>query len=264
MIIKKHPELLNVLIKLSKYAASIICSIHHKNNIELIQSHIANKAKVYMECSTRWSSSVLMLVSFQKAYKNGAFDNLENKCPVSLEEIEKYLQILWPAHLFNLFMQTDSTTIGDVVPFLVVMFSRWNKMDVTGCYKLLCKQLVAGFKYQFDFEINSHVYHVASLLNTGLLYKWYHRQDDISVKIKENIQTKIKAVDEKFKKNKQELIAQSSTDSFEKSKLSKKNVSSEVYDEDDDDDLCYFFNSDALQKSINKEDAYSNGKHFGF
>ena len=34
--------------------------------------------------------------------------------------------------------------------------------------------------------------------------------------------------------------------------------------EDDDDDLCDFFNSDALQKSINKEDAYSNGKHFGF
>ena len=67
-----------------------------------------------------------------------------------------------------------------------------------------------------------------------------------------------------LKKNKQELIAQSSTDSFEKSKLSKKNVSSVVDDEDDDDDLCDFFNSDALQKSINKEDAYSNGKHFGF
>ena len=61
------------------------------------------------------------------------------------------------------------------------------------------------------------------------------------------------------------MIAQSSTDSFEKSKLSKKNVSSEDDDEDDDDDdLGDFFNSDALQKSINKEDAYSNGKHFGF
>ena len=48
-----------------------------------------------------------MLAAFQKAYKRDAFHE-NNLCPISLEVIECYMQILLPAFNFNLIMQKNS------------------------------------------------------------------------------------------------------------------------------------------------------------
>ena len=85
-----------------------------------------------------------MLQSFQKAYSRNAFP-YDDPCTVSLEVIEKYMQILLPAYQFNLIMQLSNSTIGDVLPALQIMISKWSRMNVTGVYKSLCRDLIASF-----------------------------------------------------------------------------------------------------------------------
>ena len=77
--------------------------------------------------------------------------------PVSRERIEKYVQILLPAYKFNLIMEQNSATIGDVLPALFIMISQWKRFDVTCSYKRLCLLLVSAFQKKFDFEIKSNV-----------------------------------------------------------------------------------------------------------
>ena len=87
--------------------------------------NIEKKARLRIEISTRfWSSSFLMIQSFHKAIIRKAF-SVETPCPVSLEEIEIYLQILLPAYQFSLIMQKDSSSIDDVLPALTIMISKW-------------------------------------------------------------------------------------------------------------------------------------------
>jgi hypothetical protein len=59
------------------------------------------------------------------------------------------------------------------------MFSKWNRMEVTGRHKKFCIFLVNCFKKKFEYEINSDVYKVAGLLNTSKLYLWYQGSDCI-------------------------------------------------------------------------------------
>ena len=160
-----------------------------------------------MENATRWSSSYLMLLSFHNAYVKGVFAG-DNKCPVSLEVIDKYIQVLLPAHQFNLRMQSDEAIIGEVVPFVKTMIDSWKRMDVTNEYKMLCQLLVSAFEYKFDYELNSPVYHVAAYLNTGRLDTWIHRPDCRS--ILDSAYSNIQSVKDAFAQNKAELIKASS------------------------------------------------------
>ena len=170
MAIKKHTELTSILKKLSSYAGKV------KNSIELVQPHLNNKAKIHMDNQTRWASSFLLLKSFLNAYKKNAF-SIDNPCPVSLEVIEKYLQILLPAYQFNLIMQRNPSTIAEVIPALKIMISKWNRFNVTGSYKKLCSYLVKAFEHKFDYELKSDVYQVSALLNTSMLHTWHDRPD---------------------------------------------------------------------------------------
>ena len=70
-----------------------------------------------------FEKQTLLLDCFHKAYIRGLFTS-EFKCPISLEEIEFYLQILLPAFQFNLIMQKTRSTIADVLPTLVIMISK--------------------------------------------------------------------------------------------------------------------------------------------
>jgi len=117
-----------------------------------------------------------MLEAFQRAYAAKAFP-VDKPCPVSLSVIEHYLQILIPAFKCNLVWQSTSSTIADVVPSLMVIISKWQRMEVTGTYKLLCNLLVSAFKQKFQFELNSPIYNVASILLVSNLKNWFKRAD---------------------------------------------------------------------------------------
>ena len=156
-----------------------------------------------MENLTRWSSSFNMLLSFHNAYLKDVF-NGKNKCPVTLEVIDKYIQILLPAHMFNLRMQKDEAIIGEVVPFIMAMIDTWKRMDVSNEYKVLCQHLVSAFEFKFDYELNSPVYHVASYLNTGRLETWINRPD--CRPICDSAYANIQSVRDAFKQNKEALI----------------------------------------------------------
>jgi len=84
---------------------------------------------------------------------------------------------LTPAFKSNLVWQKTSSTIADIVPNLMVIISKWNRMEVTGTYKLLCNLLVAAFKKKFEFELNSPIYNVASILLVSNLKHWFKRAD---------------------------------------------------------------------------------------
>jgi hypothetical protein len=121
---------------------------------------------------TRWLSSYLLLLSFKKTYDRNAFAE-DNPCPISQAVVEKYLQILQPAYEFNLVMQRTKSTISDVIPSLKIMISKWKRMNVSGVYRNLCNLLISAFEYKFQYEVNSNVYHVATVLDSSMLNNWY-------------------------------------------------------------------------------------------
>ena len=87
------------------------------------------------------------------------------------------MQILLPAYQFNLIMQQSLSTIADVIPSLIIMISKWKRMEVSGVYKQLLNNLIESFRFTFMYELASPIYQVASILNTAKLHHWYKRQD---------------------------------------------------------------------------------------
>ena len=147
--------------KLSRHSSTV------KRTLHFIRTHLGQRAKLQINNVTRWSSVYMMLLSYQKAYKKNCF--AVNSCPVSQDEIETYLQILFPAFQFSLIMQKNYSSIADVIPALKIMFSRWNRMQVFGYAKAFCTSLINWHKKKFAYELNSDVYKTASLLNTSNL-----------------------------------------------------------------------------------------------
>ena len=171
MAIKKHKPISRDLSMLSKYASNANKSVNQ------VQFHIFKKAKIKTNSDAiRWSAAFLMLQSFHSAYKKNAFDP-SKPCPVSLDKIELYMQILLPAYQFSLIMQKNLASIADVLPSITIMISKWSRMEVQGEAKQLVNLLVSSIKFKFNDELNSHVYKVASLLNVSKLPLWYNRPD---------------------------------------------------------------------------------------
>ena len=169
MAIKKSSSFTKMLISLSRFASSIRMSTIKSREF------ILKKVRLQIENTTRWSSSFLMLESFYRAYKAEVF-NL-NPCPVTFEKIQSYLLILLPAYQLNLIMQKDKSSITDVLPSLKIMLTKWSRMILSGEYDVLRNNLIASFKYKFDYELKSKYYSVAALLNVSKLKIWYNRND---------------------------------------------------------------------------------------
>ncbi|CAF0789124.1 unnamed protein product [Brachionus calyciflorus] len=170
LAIKNCKVFSNILSSLSSYAAK------NKNSINTCKFFIKKKARLRIENTTRWSSSFLMLESFQKAILRDAFPR-DKPCPVSLEIIETYLQILLPAFQMNLIIKKSKSTTADIFPTLNIILSKWNRMNVEGNYRVLCNNLISAFKHKFKDELNSSIYKVASLLNISKLKTWIQRPD---------------------------------------------------------------------------------------
>ncbi len=110
--IKAHKPLVNILSKLNKANA------HFRRVCKLSKIFRNKKCRLRLENLTRWSSSYLLLESVKRAYDKNAFskDDPEKQCPIELDEIELYLQILKPAYIFSISMQKNNSTIADTLP----------------------------------------------------------------------------------------------------------------------------------------------------
>ena len=94
---------------------------------------------------------------------------------MSQEVCESYIQVLLPAYQFSLLVQKSKSSIGDVIPALLVTISKWEKMKLGGNLSLLVNYIIQEFKRKFDFELNSEIYNAAAILETSKLHHWHQR-----------------------------------------------------------------------------------------
>ena len=73
--------------------------------------------------------SFLILESVKRAYEKGAFNNNENKCVYDLKTIETHHQILAPAYRVSLRFQTNTTSIAETIPYILMLIERWKNFD---------------------------------------------------------------------------------------------------------------------------------------
>ena len=110
--IKKHSELSNMITKLNT------SNKHFKRVCKLSKIFREKKCRLRLQGKQRWSLVYLILESTKKAHEKKAFDqeDPERCCPISLEKIELYLQILKPLYLLNISLQSNHSTIADTIP----------------------------------------------------------------------------------------------------------------------------------------------------
>jgi len=101
-----------------------------------------------------------MLENVKKAYDRNAI-TAENQCPISLETIETYLQILAPAYRISVGFQKTSSTIADIIPSVEVLLRIWNNLELTDGPKRLCKVLRLTLMNKFEDELGSEVHRVS-------------------------------------------------------------------------------------------------------
>lgn len=110
-----------LLANLSQFAVA------SRANSQLNKIHLEHKSQLRSENLTRWSSSYLMLLTLQRAYLKGIFND-EYHPAASLNSIETYLKILRPAYIFSLKMEKTNSSIADIRPNLNDLFHKWNKI----------------------------------------------------------------------------------------------------------------------------------------
>ena len=99
-------------------------------------------------------------MSNKRAYDKGAYDG-DEKCPIDLETIEAYIQILQPAYFTTLGWEKNSSSIADVIPQVLFLIDFWNKIDIDNSkQKELCFFLIHYCKIKFEYELNAPMYHV--------------------------------------------------------------------------------------------------------
>jgi hypothetical protein len=168
--IKASPYFAGLLSSLSKQASKI------KKSIVLSGKHRQEKSKIHREQYTRWSSSFMMLISYLKSYKRGIFTE-KNVCAASEEEIEKYIQILLPMYIFTNDTQSNKSSIACVIPsILTIIYANLDRMVLEDKDQSLFRDNMIFFlKKKFEFELNSKIYLVASILNVESLNEWKDR-----------------------------------------------------------------------------------------
>jgi hypothetical protein len=147
-----HRPLVKILKDLNKINSSI------RRSVQLNRAFKEQKCRVRLENLTRWSSSYLMLLSVKKAYDKGLFESFG--CPVSLQDIEKYLQILKPVYILSQQYQYNHSSIADVIPSLKQLMNNLSTMIVDEKAQPLCGYLITNILEKFNHELNSSVYKV--------------------------------------------------------------------------------------------------------
>ncbi len=109
----------------------------------------------------------------QSSYKKKAFREIG--CPVSLEVIKSYIQILLPAYKANLGLQSLSSSIADVLPVVFRLQYIWEHMEVEQEQQELVYFLIIFLKRKFEFELASPVYKVYKIF---FVHKTFRIKDD--------------------------------------------------------------------------------------
>ena len=91
-------------------------------------------------------------------------------CPLKIDQIEFYLQILLPAYKFS--VGCTKANIGEVVPSILILFNTWTKLSELTKFKSICEKFIKCFKKHFAYELQSNVYLVSALLNISKLNAW--------------------------------------------------------------------------------------------
>ena len=90
------------LLEIYKKLSASNTSIRAKIKENKIFKNLKCRPCIYQK--TRWLGGQNLLYSAKRAYDKGAFDG-DIKCPVELEVIEMYIQVLLPAYEFTLGME---------------------------------------------------------------------------------------------------------------------------------------------------------------
>jgi len=147
-----HRPLVDILKDLNKINSSI------RQSVQLNRAFKEQKSRVRLENLTRWSSSYLLLLSVKKAYDKGMFESIG--CPVSLQDIEKYLLILKPVYILSQQYQYNRSSITDVIPSLKQLINNLRTMIVDENAQPLCGYLITNILEIFHHELNSSAYKV--------------------------------------------------------------------------------------------------------
>jgi len=97
--------------------------------------------------------------------------NEDNPCPIKLDDLEIYLQILKPAYILSQQFQYNHASIADVIPSIRQLMYQMKQMVLDENKKSLCNYIVTHLNEKFYFELNSCVrlYGTTSLT---MLVRW--------------------------------------------------------------------------------------------
>jgi len=162
--IERSSEISDILRKLCRSNAHIRRSITTSNIFRL------KKGKLRLANATRWSSCYLMLESVKRAFDKGCFLACNIECPVSLDAIELYLQILKPAYILTNNWQRDKAGIHDVLLGISKLLYELPRFNVTGHAKEFCVSLYRCINDKFKYELASSIYKV---IKSNLCFLFY-------------------------------------------------------------------------------------------
>ena len=143
-----------------------------RHSIATQAAHRQHNSKLQRQNNTRWSSGLIMLVSFLKSYKKGVFTS-EYRCPQSEKEIAAYIEILLPIYTLSNELQNKTSNISLVVPSILTIIYTLTKLRLCDNNQDEFRQsLISHIKLKFSHELSSNVYSAASVLNVESLRVW--------------------------------------------------------------------------------------------
>jgi hypothetical protein len=147
---KEHEKVIHDMRKLNTFITST------RRDSELAKAFRAKKCKLRLHNVTRWSSGYLVLETVKKAYERKVFEVVEPelRCPLSLDVINSYLSALKPCFLFTMGQQSNNSTIADVIPGLLRLFSDYKKKKLPNNAQKLAQKIVKFLKIKFEYELN--------------------------------------------------------------------------------------------------------------
>jgi hypothetical protein len=161
-----HPLVSSHFKKLNAFCSKI------RNSIDLNNVFKEAKCRLRLENATRWGSAFLLLELFLKANDLNLFTSESETLPVSISTIQMYYDILKHLYLTNIQFQSNKSSIGDVIPNILICLNKLAKLKTKK--NILGKQfidlLIDQLRNRFDYELNSKIYQVKLHLFTFLLF----------------------------------------------------------------------------------------------
>jgi hypothetical protein len=154
------------LLEIFKELSSTNSEIRNCIQINKIFRDLKCRPKIYNKA--RWTGGMTLLLSVKRAYDKGALENMDY--PVEMETIEMYIQILLPGYQFSLGMQSNHSSIADVIPAVLRLVFVWDKMEIDCAEgKELCYFLIHFLRLKFKDELDSPIYQVI-IINVAIRF----------------------------------------------------------------------------------------------